>query len=78
MTVEIKTIFYERIFNRGFWFDQKSQVLPLIFSRLDLTQFDTLFILSLRMKYDYNENKNNCVIRTFSIVGFDSIEDHNS
>ena len=34
------------------------------------------FVLSLRIKYDVSINRNSCVMRTISIVSFDSIENH--
>ena len=43
-----------------------------------MTQFYVKIVLSLRIKYDDGRNWNNCVIRTISIVGFDSTKKHNS
>ena len=43
------------------------------FCSFDETQFDLFFFFSPRIKYDDSRNRNNCVMRTNSIVGFDSI-----
>ena len=42
---------------------------------LKFTQFNIFFALNLRIKY---EDKNKCVMRTISFVGFDSTEEHKS
>ena len=78
MTVETeKNVLSEKI-NRGFDpIEKDKSYLFLIFFCLELRQFNILFVLSMRIKYDNRKNKN-CAMRTILIVGFYLVKNHNS
>ena len=78
MTVESeKNVLSEKIY-RGFDpIEKDKSYLCLIFFCLELRQFNILFVLSMRIKYDNRKNKN-CAMRTILIVGFYLVKNHNS